>query len=165
MPIDETSEVQVQADINTELEGRYLTFWTDGQIFAIPISNVVQIVQMQEITEIPEFPMYAKGVIDLRGTMIPVVDLRLRLGKMEAEYDVHTCIIVMNIRNALVGLVVDRVDEVAYIGEENISQAPSIGASVSSQFLEGLAKTVKGVVLLLAIEQVIGDGFYEGFSM
>ena len=77
------------------------------------IANVMQIVQMQEITEIPEFPMYAKGVIDLRGKMIPVMDLRLRLGKMEAIYDAHTCIIVMNFNDANVGLIVDSVDEVA----------------------------------------------------
>ena len=148
----------------SELEGKYLTFWTDGQLFAIPIANVMQIVQMQEITEIPEVPMYAKGVIDLRGKMIPVMDLRLRLGKMEATYDAHTCIIVMNFNDANVGLIVDSVDEVAPIDEESVSPSPSIGSGVASQFLKGLAKNSRGVILLLSLDQVLGDNFYSAFA-
>ena len=143
-----------------EMQGKYLTFWTDGQLFAIPIANVVQIIQMQKITPIPEFPMYAKGVIDLRGAMIPVVDLRLRLGKMEVDYDVHTCIIVMNFNDSLVGLIVDSVDEVARIEEDDISPPPVIGEDITSQFLQGIGKSSsKGVVLMLSAERVLGGNY------
>ena len=148
-----------------EMKDKYLTFLTDGQVFAIPIADVMQIVQMQKITPIPEFPMYAKGVIDLRGSMIPVVDLRCRLGRMELEYDAHTCIIVMSINGSLVGLIVDSVDEVARIGQENICPPPALGTDTTSRFLQGLGKTPDGVVLLLAIERVIGEDIYSAFSV
>lgn len=155
----------MQLDTIDEMKDKYLTFLTDGQTFAIPISEVVQIVQMQKITEIPEFPMYAKGVIDLRGAMIPVIDLRCRLGKMEIDYDAHTCIIVMSIHDSLVGLIVDSVDEVARIEEENISPPPTLGTDTTSRFLEGLGKTPTGVVLMLSVERVIGEDIYSAFSM
>ncbi len=147
-----------------EMKDKYLTFLTDGQVFAIPISEVMQIVQMQTITPIPEFPVYARGIIDLRGTMIPVVDLRCRLGKMELEYDVHTCIIVLSIHDALVGLIVDGVEEVATIEQENISPPPSLGADATTRFLQGIGKTPSGVVLMLSAERVIGSDIYS-FSM
>lgn len=141
---------------NIELQGKYLTFWTDEQLFAVPICHVEQIIQIQEITRIPEFPPYARGVINLRGMMIPVVDLRARLGKEEVEYNPHTCIIVLSQGEKLSGLIVDGVDEVAEIQDENISPAPELGRDGMVRFLKGIGKTAQNVVLLLAIEQVIG---------
>ena len=96
----------IEQSDTSEMDGKYLTFWTDGQLFGVPIADVVQIVGMQNITNIPEFPHYAKGVINLRGSIIPLIDMRLRLAKQEAPYDERTCIIVTNIEQRDVGLTV-----------------------------------------------------------
>lgn len=157
----DTKSPQGQETEIDEMKGKYLTFWTDGQLFAIPIVNVVQIIQMQEITPIPEFPMYAKGVINLRGTVIPVIDLRLRMGKMEMEYTAHTCIIVMSIHDQLAGLIVDRVNEVIPIDDEAIAPPPELGDSISSRFLQGVGKTEDSITLLLSVEKLVGEDLYS----
>lgn len=149
---------------NIELQGKYLTFWTDNQLFAVPICYVEQIVQIQQITQIPEFPAYARGVINLRGMMIPVVDLRARLGKQEVEYNPHTCIVVLSQGEKLSGLIVDGVDEVAEIEDGDISPPPELGKDGMLNFLQGIAKTAQGVVLLLALEQVLGTAVEPCFN-
>lgn len=145
------------------MENKYLTFLTESQSFAIPISYVVQIVGMQEITEIPEFPHYAKGIINLRGEIIPVIDIRLRLGRMEREYDERTCIIVININSHIVGLIVDEVDEVTEIGQDVITPPPQLAASGGS-YLTGVAKLNKRVVLLMDAGKLLGEEELEWFN-
>jgi len=143
----------------TQIEGiknKYLTFLTESQSFAIPISYVVQIVGMQEITEIPEFPHYAKGIINLRGEIIPVIDIRLRLGRMEREYDERTCIIVINMSDHIVGLIVDEVDEVTEISRDVITPPPQIASSGGS-YITGVAKLNKRVVLLMDAGKLLGE--------
>ncbi len=144
-----------QANV-AETEGKYLTFLTDAQLFGIPIAFVVQIVGIQEITPIPEFPHYAKGIINLRGEIIPVIDMRLRLGRMEAEYGERTCIIVINIRDRYIGLIVDEVDEVTEISEEKISLPPRVN-NADGSYLTGVAKLEKRVALLLDTGKLLGE--------
>lgn len=160
-----------QTDLNIgsdELKGKYLTFWTDSQLFGVPIADVVQIVKVQEITEIPEFPSYAKGIINLRGNIIPVVDVRLRFGKEEIPYTDHTCIIITNIssmnsaNNSLMGFIVDGVEEVTDIPDEEISAPPRMNADLTNAFLTGVGKHDKKVVLLIDTMKILGD---EQFSM
>ena len=139
-----------------EMSGKFLTFFTESQLFGVPISDVVQIVGMQKITEIPEFPYYAKGIINLRGEIIPVMDMRLRLGKMEATYDERTCIIVTSINQHYVGLIVDQVDEVTQISDEQISPPPTI-ASTNSSYLVGIGKLTDKVVLLMNTGKLLGN--------
>jgi purine-binding chemotaxis protein CheW len=146
---------QDSADNFDEMAGKYLTFWTDNQLFGIPISDVVQIVGVQKITPIPEFPDYAKGIIDLRGSIIPIIDVRLRLHKQEIPYNEHTCIIVTNIQKNLVGLIVDAVDEVTQIEDEKISEPPKIATDVTNSYLTGIAKLEEKVVLLLDSEKIL----------
>jgi len=135
--------------------GRYLTFWTDDQLFGISIATVEQIVKMQKITVIPEFPDYAKGVIDLRGNMITIIDVRLRLRKEEIPYNERTCIIVTNIQQNLIGLIVDAVDEVTKIQEENISVPPKVSTDDANSYLTGIAKCDNKVILLLDLEKIL----------
>lgn len=135
--------------------GRYLTFWTDNQLFGIPIASVEQIVKIQTITTIPEFPEYAKGIIDLRGSIIPVIDVRLRLHKQEVPYNDRTCIIVTSIQQNLVGLIVDEVDEVTKIEDEAISNPPKMTSNVTNTYLTGIAKLADKVVLLLDSEKIL----------
>lgn len=140
----------------SEMEGKYLSFWTDRQLFAVPIADVVQIVGMQEITELPETPYYVKGIMNLRGSIIPIIDVRLRLGKPEKEYDERTCIIVTSIYDTAMGFIVDAVDEVSSIDPDQISPPPQMSADQASSFLTGVAKRAEHVVLLISALKLLG---------
>ena len=128
---------------NNDMKGKYLTFWTDGQLFGVPISDVVQIIGMQEITPIPDSPAYAKGVINLRGFIIPLIDVRLRFGKPEAEYNERTCIVVTSLEENYIGFIVDSVNEVATIDDR------------TNAYLTGVGKIGEKVVLLLDTNKIL----------
>lgn len=121
---------------------------------AIPISDVVQIVGMQVISEISDSATYLKGVINLRESIIPVTDIRLRLGKLEKEYNEWTCIIVVLINHKEVGLIVDKVDSVSVIADENISPPPEIAGSTYQTCLSGIAKLDSKVVLIMDTSKI-----------
>lgn len=139
----------------SEMDGKYLTFYTDNQLFGVPIADVVQIVGMQDITEIPEFPSFAKGIINLRGSIIPVIDIRLRFNKAEKEYDERTCIIVTLINDVMIGFIVDAVDAVTDIENENICPPPHVSGTESSLYLTGIAKHEGRVVLLMDTAKIL----------
>ncbi|MDD3430042.1 MAG: chemotaxis protein CheW [Oscillospiraceae bacterium] len=140
-----------------EMDNRYLTFWTQSQLFGIPIADVVQIVGMQPITSIPEFPVFAKGVMNLRGSIIPVIDVRLRFGKEEQVYNERTCIVVTLINQKQVGFIVDEVDEVAYISREDIAEPPLVAKEKSNAYLMGVAKQADKIILLLDTAKVLSQ--------
>lgn len=142
---------------NSEMDGKYLTFWTDNQLFGISISDVVQIVSIQKITPIPQFPNYVKGVINLRGDIIPVIDVRLRFDKPEIAYSESTCIIVININQRQYGLVVDAVDEVVKIDDKNITAPPTVADNTENDYLKGIAKLKEKVVLLLDVVTILNN--------
>lgn len=152
-----TELINAEIENNSEMKGKYLTFWTDSQLFGIPIAEVVQIVKVQEITEIPDFPLYAKGIINLRGTIIPVIDVRLRLHKEEADYSERTCIIVTNINEVYIGFIVDNVDEVTDIDDVNISVPPKISDDYSNTFITGIGTLDNKVILLIDVIRLIND--------
>lgn len=155
-----------QADQNTtEMQGKYLTFWTDRQLFGVPIADVVQIVGMQQITSIPDFPPYAKGIINLRGAIIPVIDVRLRFHKPEVPYNERTCIIVTHIQQHAAGLIVDAVDEVTDIDDSLISAPPKMSASeLQADYLTGIGKLEQKIVLLLDIGKIVSKHEFETLS-
>lgn len=150
------STVNEQSEID-EMKGKYLTFWTDGQLFGVPIADVVQIIGIQEITPIPDSPDYAKGVINLRGNIIPVIDVRIRFRKPEEPYNERTCIIVTNIEENYIGFIVDSVDEVTTISDENISPAPKVSKDHTNAYLNGIGKLENKVVLLLDTSKILND--------
>lgn len=150
---------------NSEMEGKYLTFWTDGQLFGISIANVEQIIGMQEITGIPEFPYYAKGIINLRGNVIPVIDVRIRLNKAEAEYNERTCIIVTNIDDSFVGFIVDEVNEVVDINSEQISPPPKVTNDTVHSYLTGIAKLEDGVVLIVDSAKILSQSLLNDITI
>ena len=143
---------------------KYLTFWIDKERFGIPISDVVQIISMQEITPLPDFPDYAKGIINLRGSIIPVIDMRIRLKKPEAEYNESTCIIVTNIRETYMGFIVDTVDEVADISSESITPAPHLSKDSVNRYLTGIGQIGDKVILLLDLSKILSDSEFEEVS-
>ena len=140
----------------SEMDGKYLTFWTDGQLFGMPIRDVLQIIGMQEVTGVPEFPSYAKGIINLRGDVVPIIDVRLRLGKPEIGYTERTCIIVTNVNGRSTGCIVDGVNEVTAIGPEEICDPPEVDRAGLS-FLTGVVKREDKVILLVDTQRILGD--------
>nr|WP_319488382.1 chemotaxis protein CheW [uncultured Caproiciproducens sp.] len=155
---NEKDLVSTEEELDTnEMKGKYLTFWTDKQLFGVPIADVVQIIGKQEITPIPDSPGYAKGVINLRGDIIPVIDVRLRFKKEEVEYDEHTCIIVTKIEENHIGFIVDSVDEVTTISDENISPAPRMSKDQTNAYLTGIGKVESKVVMLLDTSKILNE--------
>lgn len=147
-----------------EMKGKYLTFWTDNQLFGVPIADVVQIIGIQEITPIPDSPKFAKGVINLRGNIIPVIDVRLRLNKPECEYGEHTCIIVTKIEENFIGFIVDSVDEVTTIDDEQISPPPKLSKDRTNDYLIGIGKLGAKVVLLIDTGKILNNEEIEAVS-
>ena len=141
-------------DAVAQLAGKYLTFRLTKEEYGIEILKVREIFGMQEITSVPGVPEYVKGVINLRGRIIPVIDLRLKFGFEEAEYNKETCIIVVSINEILVGIIVDTVSEVVDIPGDDIEQSPSFGAETPTEYLLGMGKVKEHVVILLNVEKV-----------
>lgn len=131
------------------IQNMFLTFELGNEVYGIGITHVTEIVGIQNITEVPDMPSFVKGVVNLRGQVIPVIDVRLRF-KMDArEYDERTCIIVVNINDVQLGLVVDTVSEVMTIEEENISPPPKIASASSAKYIKGMGKVGEDVKILL----------------
>ncbi len=145
-----------------EREGKYLTFTLADEEYGIGILKIKEIIGMMAITSVPQTPDFVKGVINLRGKVIPVVDLRLRFGMDESDYTDRTCIIVVEIQGQmgtiLMGIVVDSVSEVLNIKEEEIEDSPMFGARLNTDFILGMAKKEGGVKILLDIDQVLSAG-------
>ena len=141
---------------NSELQNKYLTFWADNQLYGMPIRDIEQIIQMQPIISIPEFPPYAKGIIRLRGEVIPTVDMRLRLGKEEIPYNDHTCIIISSVGRGLMGFIVDGVCEVSDIAPDQIASPPVISGGSSNAYLTGIGRDKDKIALLLDPHKIVG---------
>ncbi len=139
--------------------GKYLTFQIDDEEFGILVLRIREIMGIQAITPVPHTPAHVKGVINLRGKVIPVVDMRLKLGLAKRDYDERTCIIVASVQcgdePVLMGIVVDGVSEVVTIAEEQIEDPPKFGGGVQVRYLLGMAKTSGKVKLLLDIDEAL----------
>ncbi len=136
------------------LAGKFLTFFLGNEEYGLEILKVHEIMGMLPITRVPRTPEAVRGVINLRGKVIPIVDLRVRF-RMPGEDVDETCIIVVQVRGALIGVVVDRVSEVVAIAAADIEAAPEFGADVDTRYLLGLAKAGGRVRLLLDIDRVL----------
>lgn len=142
-------------DSDSDEADKFLTFIVDRQLYAMSIRHVVQIVSMQDISEIPDSADYLKGVITLRGSIIPVIDIRLRLGMPEKAYDERTCIIVVSMGQREAGLIVDGVDAVVSFSEENIVPPPKITEHRTQGYLSGLGRLDDRVLLVVDIAKVL----------
>lgn len=170
MQAAETMEVRLgQGDRGVqELAGKYLTFSLGHEDYGVGILKVREIIGVMEITAVPHTPSYIKGVINLRGRVIPVLDLRLKFDMPAKEYDERTCVIVVEVQGGngpiQVGMVVDSVSEVLNIGAAEIEPPPSLGASSDSDNILGMAKIKGEVKILLDIDRVVGDGVLKQFE-
>jgi purine-binding chemotaxis protein CheW len=145
----------VVVDDEDTLTNRFLTFFIDKETYGIEIRFVMQIIGIQAITEMPEMPEYVKGIINLRGKIIPVMDVRLRFSKVAKEYDDRTCVIVIDFNSISFGLIVDGIAEVCMIPEEDISDTPNLKASESRGFVKNIGKSNNNVILLLDCETLL----------
>ena len=153
----ETMDQAVKA--MADREGKYLTFTMAEEDYGIGILKIKEIIGMMPITSVPQTPEFVKGVINLRGKVIPVVDLRLRFGMDSIDYTERTCIIVVEIEGqagtVMIGIVVDSVSEVLNIKGEDIEDTPTFGTKLNTEYILGMAKMEGGVKILLDIDQVL----------
>ena len=140
-------------------EGKYMTFKSGSEYFGLEIQYVQQIIQFQAITKIPETEDYIKGLINLRGKIVPVVDVRVRFKQGECEYNDKTCILVIVVKDTTVGLIVEQIAEVAEIQKENILPPPTIGRNDKghNKYVYGIGKVGTSVKLLLDPEKLLYD--------
>lgn len=139
-------------------QGRYLTFFLGEEVYGIEIGYVTEIIGIQPITKVPEVKDYIKGIINLRGKIIPVIDMRLKFRKEPIEYDDRTCIIVIDADNMTMGLIVDKVSEVISIDGENMVPPPSHKTGIRNKYLQGIDKVGSDVILLLDCKMLFDEG-------
>lgn len=138
------------------LKDRFLTFRIDGESYGIEIMFVTEIINLQPITKVPELPEYIMGITNLRGKIIPVMDVRLRFKKAYREYNDRTCVIVIDINDTSIGLIVDSVSEVLTIPEEEIVPPPEFNKT-SNKFIKGIGKVEGGVKLLIDCNRLLDE--------
>lgn len=151
----ETAQMAKAGGGTRNLGGKYLTFKLAGEEYGLEILKVREIIGLMDITAVPRTPDFVKGVINLRGKVIPVVDLRLKFGMATAEHTAETCIIVVHVGEVEMGIVVDKVSEVLNITTEAIEDTPSFGANVDTEFILGMGKVGEKVSILLDIDKVL----------
>ncbi len=137
---------------------KYLTFSLGDEEYGVEILKVREIIGLMEITKVPRMPEFVRGVINLRGKVIPVIDLRLKFGMAAEEDTERTCVIVVDLGETLIGVVVDKVSEVLAIAESEIDDTPAFGVSVDTEFILGMGKTKGKVIILLDIKKALTFG-------
>ena len=137
---------------------QYLTFKLDSEVFALDVATVREVLDFTTVTKIPRTPEFMRGVINLRGSVVPVVDLRLAFGMSATEKTVNTCIIVMEVRLegdvTIVGALADSVEEVIDLEPEHIESAPKLGTSIRTDFIRGMGKRDTQFLMILDIDRV-----------
>ncbi|OFZ80197.1 MAG: hypothetical protein A2583_11345 [Bdellovibrionales bacterium RIFOXYD1_FULL_53_11] len=148
-------EVEFGEDGEDTLKDRYLTFMVGAENYAIPISSVIEIVGLQMIAEVPGAPPFVKGVMNLRGRVIPVICARVRFGLEERTVDDRTCVIVVNTDGMDIGLVVDAVDDVVGIPAEGVSAAPLSDRRAGLKYIKAMGRIGDAVKIILDLEKLV----------
>ena len=155
---ENTIKEVIQIEDEDTLKDRYLTFHIGKEIYAFEIKYVTEIIGIQKITKVPNIKDYIIGIINLRGIIVPVVDVRKRFSMPEIEYTERSCIIVVKVNNSEIGLLVDEVSEVIVIKSNIISAGPKTNKKTQSKFLEGMATINNEVKLILNMNKLLYDG-------
>jgi purine-binding chemotaxis protein CheW len=162
-PSEQQAEAHSKAGRDmSHLAGKYLTFFLAGEQYGLEITKVREILGVLDITPVPQTSDFVLGVINLRGKVIPVMDLRLRFGQEYREPDERTCIIVVEVTDSigqliLMSVVVDQVNEVIHVGGEDIDSSPSFSTELDTSFIMGMAKTQGGVRILLDVDRIVQE--------
>lgn len=151
----------INENINTQeedtLSNRYLSFLIDKQSYALELKDIVEIIGIQKITEIPNIKSYIEGVINLRGSIVPIINIRKRFKKELIDFDEKTCIIIINTEQTEIGLIVDEVSEVLNIDEELLSPKPVTHKGSESRFIMNVARVNQEVKIVLSAEALLYD--------
>lgn len=152
-------EQQAEVTDSEEGQSQYLTFLLGAEMFAIPILNIKEIIEYGQLTTVPMMPAFIRGVINLRGSVVPVVDMALRFGRKSSDVTRRTCIVIIEIESGEekqdVGVVVDTVNEVLEIPDAEIEQTPSFGAKIRADFIRGMGKINGKFVIILSVNHVL----------
>ena len=150
-------DVVAEKKDTSAIDGKFLTFILGNEVYGIEILKAREIIGLMDITTVPQTPEYMKGVINLRGKVIPVIDLRLKFGMPEEEHTQETCVIVVEVNNTSIGIIVDSVSEVSDINGGEIEDAPSFGQGIDTSFIMALGKVKDKIIILLDIEAVLSS--------
>lgn len=153
LAVERTAEKTGLQEENQE----YVTFFLNNEVYAIDALSVQEIVELASITKIPHLPYFLKGVINLRGTIIPVVDLKMKFGMASEEYRKHTCIIVAEFSGGVMGLIVDAVSDVMNLTSDSIASTPNFGTKVNTDFIKGMGKSGENLVIVLDVDKVLSE--------
>ena len=145
-------------------KGKFLTFTIGSEAYGLEIKYVTEIIGIQEISEVPQLPEYIRGIINLRGKIIPVMDVRLRFKKPIREYNDRTCIIVVDIKEVSVGLIVDAVSEVMIIQEQDVVAPPQLNQGSNNRYIKGIGKVGSEVKLILDCNKLLNDDEVESLE-
>ncbi|MGA1867353.1 MAG: chemotaxis protein CheW [bacterium] len=159
-----TENLYDEDDKEDTQKDKFLTFHVGNEDYGIDIRYVTEIIGIQKITEVPDMPDFVKGVINLRGKVIPVMDVRTRFRIKACEYDERTCIMVVNINDVSIGLVVDTVSEMIDIPESHIEPPPRTGRGVKSRYIKGMGKVGEEVKILLDVNKLLFEDELEQIS-
>lgn len=163
----ETTRGEAAAGL-AEVAGQYLTFGLGDEIYGLQILKVQEIIKIPEVTRVPRTPEYVRGVMNLRGKVIPVIELRTKFGMDTTEDTTRTCVIVVQIasegQTVTMGIIVDEVSEVLDVSANQIEPAPSFGASVPTEFILGMGKVGDKVVMLLDVDRVLTNTELTGLQ-
>ncbi len=159
---DQSTEVVDGAEAQ---EQQYLTFMLRGEVFAIGILAIKEIIEYGKLTEVPRMPEFIRGVINLRGAVVPVVDLAARFGKDTTDIGRRTCIVIIEVANddgtQVIGVMVDAVNAVVEIPQSEIEAAPSFGAKIRTDFIQGMGKLDGNFVIILNVDKVLSANELE----
>ncbi len=153
----DTADITLLEQEEDTQKGRFLTFALSNEIYGIEIRHVTEIIGIQPVTEVPELPDYIRGIVNLRGKIIPVMDVRLRFKKPFNEYNDRTCVIVIDILGLSLGLIVDSVSEVISIPDTEIVSPPEIHKDNNNKYIKGIGKVGNEVKLLLDCEKLLNE--------
>jgi purine-binding chemotaxis protein CheW len=155
-----SSAARVDAGLHGEQQHQYLTFHSGDELFAMPIARVREIIEFGSLTPVPMMPTFIRGVINIRGAVVPVVDLSARFGRAVTEAGRRSCVIILEMpaasdETSLLGVLVDAVSAVLDAGPEAIEPRPDFGAHIPSDFIEGMLARENGFIIILAVERVL----------
>lgn len=156
MSSKENEEVSKLDRLGDHLE-KYLTFIVDEEVYGLEILKVREIVAMMHISKVPLVPNFVKGVINLRGKVIPVIDIRLKFNMQAIEYDDHTTIIIVDIDDIAIGFIVDKTSEVVKIDKTNLMPPPKFGTSIDTSFIKSMAKTQGNITMIVDLDKIFSN--------
>jgi len=152
------------ADGKDDLAGRFLTFYIDDIIYSLPLTHVIEIIGIQTITHIPAVPHYIKGIVNLRGKVVPISDVRLKFNQPERPYDDKTCIVITMMGETQVGLIVDRVAEVVTLEKADMAPPPAAEARLGQSYLASISKMNEKVIMNIDCEKLFQNDLAELFT-